>query len=425
MLHGLRPLLASCALLACAGQPPDVRFAPPAEHREASPLGGSYVLLPLPGEDEQLLGRIFSDPPSAGRSLEEVARPNPCADKLTEVRTTPLANTYEDSEELAVGGSARAMLGAFGFHADVQRATHFLYKLRTSKRAAQSDTNDYVACCQEKGCGYGFVSALIYGDAEYATAEETNASGGANISIATATGDATVKVLHRRTVHGYVAALVMVTDGRRTAQLGPLGVAKEAGISEATVSDQVKSIYESGKISVCGTGADWKFCEKAGPITENEFVRRYAKITESDELAAHDRNRQNGLLIAGLATTAGSAGLIAFSVATWPDKATDTEDMWILNLMGTTFGGVGVLFGGGMTIGALSSTEGSPTDHSLAEYDGRLYAERYNRALLRRSIRDVQNGALSSQPSWRTPIERPALVRPVVTPTFIAVEGTF
>ena len=65
------------------------------------------------------------------------------------------------------------MLGAFGFAGDARQASYFVYRIRTDKRKGTTDTNEYVQCCRENQCGYGFVSALVYGDGEYATAEES------------------------------------------------------------------------------------------------------------------------------------------------------------------------------------------------------------------------------------------------------------
>ena len=73
---------------------------------EASPLGPSYVLLPLPGDDDGLLGRVLPALPEQGRALDEIARPNPCEAHLEEARETALSNHFEDAQD--VSGSARA-----------------------------------------------------------------------------------------------------------------------------------------------------------------------------------------------------------------------------------------------------------------------------------------------------------------------------
>ena len=201
-----------------------------------------------------MLGRVLAASPEPGRALEELTKPNPCAGQLSELRTSPLANTFEDVQKLAVGAQARAMLGTFGFHGDVQRASHFLYKLETSRRIARTDTAEYTECCRENDCGYGFVSALVYGDGEYATAEETSATGGADVAFASADGMLRARVLHRRKVHGFVAALVTVTDTRKgvaAGSFGPLGAIQEAaGIQEAELPETVKQIYEQEKLSI-------------------------------------------------------------------------------------------------------------------------------------------------------------------------------
>jgi hypothetical protein len=83
------PLLSRCAAVAilpalagCAAATP---FHPttPGETAAGSPLGPSYILVPLPNDDDSLLGRVLLSPLENGRSLDEVSRPNECADKLT------------------------------------------------------------------------------------------------------------------------------------------------------------------------------------------------------------------------------------------------------------------------------------------------------------------------------------------------------
>jgi hypothetical protein len=205
-----------------------------------SPLGPSYVLVPLPNEDESLLGRIVFDAPEIGRSLDEVSRPNECGDKLATRTNGPLASTFEDAQELAGGGKAHAMLATFGFEGDAQAATHFYYKIEVSKRVAQMDTNEYVACCRERGtCGYGFVSALIYGSGEYATVAETSAEGSVNIPVAGGAGGfVKAKVLHKRNVRGYVAALVTVTGPPKSPPTGGRTLAS-AGTTSSTAPSSI------------------------------------------------------------------------------------------------------------------------------------------------------------------------------------------
>ena len=140
-------------LAACSGTPHVTHTAENAQL--ASPLGASYVLNPLPSDDDALLGSVLTGPPGEGRSLAEMARPNPCGDKLTDATTTPTVGTFKNAEELAPGRKASAALGSYGFAFDASEATHFVYTIETSKQEVRAATNDYVQCCKEKGgCGY-------------------------------------------------------------------------------------------------------------------------------------------------------------------------------------------------------------------------------------------------------------------------------
>jgi hypothetical protein len=283
--------------------------ATPTQVAAGAPLGASYVLVPLPHDDDALLGRVLLDVPDSERSLVEVSRPNECADKLTAKTEAPLASTFEDAQELAAGGKARAALGAFGFDSDSLSATYFYYKLDASKRVSQLDTPEYTVCCKDKGtCGYGFVSALLYGDGQYATATESGAADGISIPVAGGEGDfVTAKILHRRNVHGYVAALVTVTDPKAGRSISVLGdpAATAITLTEQNLPGPMKERFALEKIQTVArgpgpVGVAYVFTDGHGDITENEFVRRYRGLTNSHELDDAARQRWKGLLDAGI-----------------------------------------------------------------------------------------------------------------------------
>lgn len=405
--------------IAC-GPPPTPKGASKDKSGDANPLGPSYVLIPLPTEDQTLLGRVLPSMPAPGRSLEETSRANPCAAKLSEAQTTPLANSFEDAQEVSASASAKAMLGTFGFSGDVNRATHFVYKLETQKRVGVRDTAEYDQCCKDKGCGYGYISALIYGEGEYATGEETAGSVGVNVAaVGSATGAANVKILHKRKVKGWMAAVVTVTDPSKKSNdpLGPLGIAQAAGITEASVPETVKNLYERDKISVSGTGDAYTFHDgRNQTITENEFARRYGEITGSDELDPINTRRNKLSFYASGSLLALSIGSLTFGILNLnkncePDDATGSHefdcavkdnsgnaigykpnvtvnnDPAVAMTVGGALGTVG--FGIWFLIAALRYDQG-PTDHYLSDRDGVLYANKYNRALLRRTIKQVQ-----------------------------------
>ncbi len=374
------------ASVAGCGATPTPRTAARAAANDGNPLGPSYVLMPLPGEDDSLLGRVIPSAPQPGRSLEEVARANPCAEHLAERKETPLASSFEYAEELSGSASAGALLGTFGFSADARRATHFIYKLGTDKRVGVVDTAGYAACCAEKGCGYGFVSALVHGQGEYATGEESAGSGGVDIpAIASASGEVSLKVLNKRKVTGYIAAVVTITDERASKPLGPLGVAQQAGITEASVGDTAKAIYEKEKIAIAPRGDSWVFtlgrtvADKPVELHENDFIELYGETTGSDELDELVARRNTpGVIVFGSLTGLGlgaCAGGAAAGEAGLP--ACVVGGMFAL--------GFGIPF-----LVMLGKYDGSLTSHYLTERDAQLYVHRYNRALLRRTLRDVE-----------------------------------
>jgi hypothetical protein len=388
-------------------------------------LGPSYVLIPLPGEDDTLLGRVLDAPPVPGHSIEETARANPCLDKLSPASTTPLVNEFSDAQDLSASATAHAAIGAFGFHGDAQGATHFLYKLKTEKRMSRVDTPEYATCCKEKGCGMGYVSALVYGKGEYATGQQTSASGGVSgLVVAGGDGQIAVHIVEKRNVQGWLAALVTISDRTKVADLSPLGIAQAAGITDATVPQQVKDIYEHNKMQVDGSGGDYAFKVASGEaITENEFVRRYRTVTGSSDLDDAEKRRNWGAVALWGSLEAVAAGVVVYGLATTQRACVDTDAKLdgggVCNttaanpnarpgFFGGTYydptkttanewtpvilvsGAAGMIGFGIPLVIALLNPDGGTSSHSITDADARVFAARYNRALLRKTVKDVQ-----------------------------------
>ena len=446
LARSVRAVLAAALVVGC-GAPPTPRTASRSGGGSAgaSPLGPSYVLIPLPTEDDALLGRILPEMPTEGRTLEEIARANPCLAKLSDAKATPLSSSFEDAQELAFGAKAKALLGTFGFSGDAERATHFVYKLETSKRLARGDTAEYDTCCKDKQCGYGYVSALIYGEGEYATGEESRASAGADVAMVSVGGSAKLKVLHRRKVKGFLAAVVTVTDRTKSERLGALGVAAAAGITETGVPETVKVLYEKDKVSVVSTGTEYTFRDGRGAtLTENEFARRFGRVTGSDELDDVNRRRNpvsfytsGGLTAVSLGVAvAGFLNLKRYCQTTDYDPTQWTQNQSPCTIVGSSKAGASGSSGTGSSSGSLSSSsdttgtaigfdrsakvtngagiamaaagtvgtlafgtwflvalfkgDGTAKEHFLGDRDAVLYTDRYNRALLRKTVKDVE-----------------------------------
>ena len=378
------------------------------------------MLLPLPGEDDSLLGRILLEPPQPGQALEEVAAPNPCADKLEVAKRSALAASFENAEELAFGAHAKATLSTFGFAADVERATHFVYKVDATARLARTDTTDYRACCAEKGCGYGYVSALVSGDGEYASAEEARASADVNVALAAVGGEQRLRVLHRRKVRGFLAALVQVTDPKKAGgALGALGLAQQAGITEEALPATMRTLYDQEKVWIDGESQRYKFAVKGSYLTENEFARRYVAVTGANDVTTHHRSW--GYLIGGLSLVGVAvAGEVAGGVLV------GTQDNWKeakgigAEIMG--FSLVPAACGTAMLILSAAGSDGTAEEHTLSAYDAQLAVQRYNRALLRKASRDLLH---QSQPQSAAPQATSPSVAVGGWPGGISLQGRF
>jgi hypothetical protein len=459
-------------LLVLAGCGAAAPFHPSAASFEvapATPLGKGYVLLPRSNDDRSLLGRVLVDPPSDGRPLDEVAAPNPCADKLGAPNEEPVVSSFEDTAALASGGRAQ-VIRPFGFEEEAPSATHFYYKLDVDKRASVAITPEYTACCVEKGtCGYGVVTALGRGQGEFAVVVEQR-SGGASIQVPDASeerGFVNAKFLRKRYVYGYIAALVTVTDAAKAKPLGILGD-PAAGASEPTERDlpeQARAEYERKKLQVVArSGAQGEFAyafkDGSGAISENEFVRRYEDLTGARDLSAAKTNRNPFWLYYGIAAT----GVGAFMVGTALYVANATQERteifpngepaagtlsstcnfstgeivpmegWQIQCsepinpdLGRSMGITGAaVLGSGLAsfiVYGVLGYDGSTSDHVISKSDGEAYVARYNHALLRAAVRN-EPATPAPQLSGQN-VAFPMQWIPVLSPGFTGVVGRF
>lgn len=208
------------------------------EMQRDNPLGPSFWIIPTPSDDDGLLGRSFTRPPDTGLTLEEQSQPNPCADKLSPPKDAAMGNKYENAIDVRASASGGALLGLYGFSADVSKATHLVYKVNTTKRLSRLDTNDYVECCKQKGCGWGYVSALVYGDGDYVSGEETQAQAEGHYTVVTGKGATSFKVLNKRQIKGFVAAVLTAHDRGAAAQACPPG--ETWGATECVSNERVE-----------------------------------------------------------------------------------------------------------------------------------------------------------------------------------------
>lgn len=458
-------------LAGCGAATPFHPSAPSLEVAAASPLGKGYVLLPRSNDDRSLLGKVLVAAPEGGRPLEEAVRANECADKLAPPKEEPVVSTFEDAQALAGGGRARSALAPFGFDDDAGAATLFYYKLDIEKRASLAITPEYTACCTEKGtCGYAVVTALGYGQGEFAVLAESNV--GASVQVPASgeeKGFVNAKFLRKRYVYGYVAALVTVTDPAASKPLSLLGdpAVAAADPKEQDLSDAVRARFERDKIEVVphtGATADFAYAFRDGDreISENEFVRRYQALTGALDLSEAKRNRNPFWLYYGISATAvsaflfGSAAYLTFATPTTTEYfgttpptmssvSTSCNFSTLQNVVGSGYEmqcspplnpdlGRSMAIAGGALLGTgiasfvvygVLGYDGSSGDHVITKADADTYASRYNRALLRGAARGTLPGAVPAPTTAGHNLAPQVLLMPVVSPGFTGVVGRF
>lgn len=188
-----------------------------------SPLGPSFWLNPTPSESTALLGRSFERAPDAAFSLAEQSQPNPCEAALPAPTAATMSNHYENAVELSSSGNGQALLGLFGMSVEASDVSHLLFKLQTSRTLERLDTSEYAACCKTHDCGWGYVSALIYGDGEYLTGQETDVKASGSHELVRVRGRQTYRVIQRKQIHGWLAAVLTAHDRAQAVQACPLG----------------------------------------------------------------------------------------------------------------------------------------------------------------------------------------------------------
>jgi hypothetical protein len=194
-------------------------------------------LVAVPSENADLLGRVFVRPPDSSFTLEEQSAPNPCAEALSAAAPADMRNHYENAIDVSASAEGRALLGAYGFSGEAASASHLLYKITTAKKLTRLDTTPYVECCKTHECGWGYVSALVYGEGEYVSARSSRASGTAQYQLITAQGKASYEALDKKQIHGWLAAVLTAHD-RKTA-VHPCALDAEWAATECVPKEQI------------------------------------------------------------------------------------------------------------------------------------------------------------------------------------------
>jgi hypothetical protein len=195
---------------------------------------------------------------------------------------------------------------------------------------------------------------------------------------------------------------------------------------DPAVEARVAEIVSAEEADVCGEGASWTFCigRARSSITENEFVRRYKRVTGQGDLNRFLRPRNPGSLIAWSVLAAGGLGLMIYGLVALYDPCPMGMPMCSppTNRTSQTLalvGGLGAAAAGGMLVFALVRGDGKPTEHLISEYEARIFVGRYNAALAERVRRELSGQALFAPAPVRVG------VRPLFGPTGVGLVVTF
>jgi hypothetical protein len=191
-----------------------------------------------------------------------------------------------------------------------------------------------------------------------------------------------------------------VTDSSQKDRIGPLGI---AGLTEETPSTQVLARYLPEKVSMSfqrtGSGEQtYLLIDGSSIITENEFIRRYRSLTGRREIDYAEVRRNYGTVITfGILTAAAAYGTY------WGAKnASGKDENGALGIMALSMFGTAGLLTGGSFIYFLFDKDGAPTDHSLSANQITPRIAQYNKALLHKTMREVE-GVQNASSLWLLP----------------------
>ena len=201
----LATLTVTASMLGCAPAVSKVKAPTP-----SNAFGDSnYRMIPVPSEDDSILGRILMEEPAMASSFEAEARPNPCAQHLATRRDDTSIQEIHRAQALGTSVEAGATLNGFGFSTESNTETHLVFNISTQRKVVVRDTSEYLSCCREHDCGFGYISTLVYGSGEYASGHEASVGAKADyMRLAGAGGQVDIAASERKQVRGYVAAVV-------------------------------------------------------------------------------------------------------------------------------------------------------------------------------------------------------------------------
>lgn len=197
-------------------------------------------------------------------------------------------------------------------------------------------------------------------------------------------------------------------------------LASAQGVSDARLLSFAKSRYRAGRVSVERT--DRSFVLKAGDgtaLTEAEFSRRFTAVTGKAELRRLEAPHHATWFWAGVVAGGGGTGLalVAIICELSPCMRPDRSAVFSWH-EGMTLLGIGSgILAAGATIATIAwnSRDGSPEMHRLDEFEALPLTDRYNEALMQKTLEDIKRGSKPSGVGMKL----------FVSPAGVALAGTF
>lgn len=315
----------------CAGAPPPVVHARVAPLQRAAPLAPDQHVTREP-LDPSMLGQRLTERYDAKRPLHDQLSENPCKMHLVE------------------GDAPDTVVQARGYRAGVY------YDLTLRGGVERRATEAYATCCREQDCGVGYLRALEHGAGTLTVVSPTSAGGNSDVALADDTAGTYEELTFSsapRKVRGWVTLR----------------------ISSAAQADPSRAPHPAAiEIRANDNGLGFAYWSAQGPISENEFVRRYETVTGS--LVLHDylrpRNHRKLAWFSGAAAVVTAATAATLLAVAEPGIDRDVPAAGVI--------GVSALLVLQTVLMAVEPYDGYDS-RLLGLEEARLFASRYNRAL--------------------------------------------
>ncbi len=212
----LQSLVLSLLVSSCFGpkqiQPDPIPDQPKGVMQAADSLGDDALLIPIPSEDDTLIGKV-QIPRQKAQLTEVDFQANPCLKQLT-LKDFKAERVVRDTRRFQTDINGSAIIQVVQVGASLSQVTDYQYEFSVSRKLVADDTVEYAQCCARLrgGCGNHFVRELYYGEGVYRLLRNIKAGVSAGVPLlAQGSAEAQYGVLGEQRFRGFFAYKIKET----------------------------------------------------------------------------------------------------------------------------------------------------------------------------------------------------------------------